>query len=64
MPSQHILTIQAPRQDRPLKLLEGFLVRHARVPLVPCSCADGLQLSRIGSAVAAHKEVEPDQSPV
>ena len=60
----HIRSIEASLQDRALKLLEGCSVRLARVPPVPRSCPDGSQLSRVGSAVAAHKEVEPDESPV
>ena len=59
----HIRYIEASLQDRALKLLEGCSVRLAQVPPVPRSCPDGSKLSGIGSAVAAPKEVEPDESP-
>jgi len=56
--------IQASLQDRALKLLEGCSVGHTQVPSFPCTGSDGSKLGRIASAMAAHQEVKPDESPV
>lgn len=53
---------EASLQDRPFQLLEGLSVRGAGAPPVLGSGPDGSKLSGVAPAVAAHQEVNPDQS--
>ena len=60
----HIRGIEASLQDRALKTLESCFVQQVRVRSIPRRGPDGSKLSLIASAVEAHQEVEPDESPV
>ncbi len=55
---------EASLQDRPFQLLEGLSVRGAGAPPVLDSAPDGSKLTGVAPAVAAHQEVDPDQSPL